>query len=352
VRLRIEFAHGSLRPVSSRPVPARPVSSRPVERDDAIEAFVRARVTALDGAGEPLGWVAWPEVRVLGDAVGAWRWAPLPGLLEGLASEGRRARGGRAPARTGDAPASAPGEGGPTHAATVAPWPEPAPKLEVPKLEVPKLEVPKLEMPELEAHVPAEVQEHLRRDAPRTWQHLLQNTRLLQRGECYRLAIVQGALAIEHRPAGAGSPRRLGSELLALAWGLRRGDRFSGPESLLLGELLRARWLHRRLPPGLRWNAADQRTSLRSDPELRLGERLDARGIPIELELAAGDPEAPRVLPCAPGDGLPGGVVRAALGWVLGHAREGEELYLDPSGVLPREEPEVAGARAGVLAQI
>lgn len=286
MKLRIEFAHGSLRPVDRRQdgVPS------------SIEAFARTRITAVDAEGQSLGWYAWPEVRVLGDAVGAWRWSALPDLLLGLRSASgaplRRILGAARTAETG---------------------------------------------PELEAHVPAEVQETLRRQAPRSWQILLQGTRLLQRGEAYRLAIQRGDLFLEHRPAGAGTPQRLTSDLLTLAHSLGAPERFSAPERVLLTELVRARWLHRRLPPGLRWDGSRRTFALRVEPSLQVREHLDSRGVPIALELVAATGGTPLELPCRPGAGLPVGVLRAGLEWLFAAPRESEELYLDPRGVLPRE---------------
>jgi hypothetical protein len=286
VTTMLELAHGALRAV-------------PTDALSGVETFALVRVTAEDPRTGRRAWVAHPAVTRLGDARSEWRFEALPALVAGLVEV--RLGGGFAG-------------------------------------------------PQLEAHVPAEVQEQLRRLAPRTWQLLVQHTKLLQRDESFQLELRAGALHLRFRPAGADPAQTLASPLLELAAVLRAGPP-GAPQSqsswsavgaaearALLVEWLRARWLHRRLPPGLRWLAPEDQFALRrSSSEPRLRERRNGDGVPTSLELTSRDLTAPLDLDVAPGTAVPFDVARAGLGWLLDPSRAETMLFLDGAGRFPRE---------------
>jgi hypothetical protein len=279
VRVRIEFAHGSLRTPEHEPdnLSLRIAST-------AIEGFVRARLSLTDELGARQAWLAWPDVTELSDVQREWSWQPLPALLNRLLEAG---------------------ESG--------------------------------ELPEIEAHVPAEVQEQLRRTAPTSWQLLLQRTRLLQRGDVYRISIGEQRVSIEHRLAGMADSEPLDSPLLDLANEIVRSSDLSPAERFLATELLRARWIHRRLPPGISWRPEEALFQLRSDPDVRIREVIAPTGTPEAFELLRAGALETRTLDARPGSKVPRAVLRAALGWILDPTRTQSELFLDPRGEVPRE---------------
>lgn len=289
-QLRVDLAHG---------LPRVPGGSEPLELepDGAPEAFARARLADVDGAGDVRALRRWPSVAKLGDATSPWRWEPLPDLLFGVLGSSDEGR--------------------------------------------------------IEVAAPAEVQDVLRRRAPRTWQLLQQRARLVHRGEAYQLARVGAELHIAHAADGDATARSLESPLLSLAARLvgdgllaaeGRGEAWerAGDEEVrrLIAELLRARWLHRRLPPGVRWNASEQTYDLRhaeTHPRLREDFGSASDGIPRRLFVQCDAISAQLDFECAPGDDLPLCVVRAGLDWLLDPARGGDSLVLTPQGEFPRE---------------
>ncbi|QDU65851.1 hypothetical protein [Engelhardtia mirabilis] len=288
--LRLELAHGL------------PRTPRGAVDDSARmpEAFAHARVIQEGGADGLRALRRWPGVTRLGDAADTWRWEPLPDLVEGLLASLESAGAAQ-----------------------------------------------------LEVHAPAEVQEALRQRAPRTWQLLLQRTRLVQRGEAWSLERRGSDLRVTYLPEHASGPIEVDCPLLSLAARLRGGGEL-GPESggemweragrdevrKLLRELLRARWLHRRLPPGVRWNAADGTFDLRhSETRPRVREDLGegAGDVPRRLFVQCEALSTQLEFACAPGSELPLAVVRAGLTWLLDRARDEPSVVLTRDGQFPRE---------------
>lgn len=202
----------------------------------------------------------------------------------------------------------------------------------------------------VEAAVPAAVRAELERHAPRTWQRLLTRTRVVQRDAAWRVSRAHGGLEITWQPAGDGVPVERTSPLLALADHLVRG-RLPGlaeppPAALaLLRRVLAGRWLTRRLPPELTFDARRGALHLRLAPERAAVRELEASegadGHALELEL----PGAPPLrLQAAPGAGVPPRVARAALAWLLAGPRADATLFLDGSGSEPAAPPSTASA--------
>lgn len=261
------------------------------------ECQAAARIEIQDAKRGLRAWRAVPEVSNAGQLAESWPYESFPGLLETLLAEAE-------------------------------PWAE-----------------------RLRVEIPAEVEGQLRKRAPQTYARLLSETRLLQRGQVYAFEFGSHRLRILFREPEHTEARELESPLLAILDQALRGSLPGlsaavprGPvisESCrLVSEILRSRWVTRRLLAGVTWDGASRAYGLRHasthprvveepDPELPAAPgllRLAAEGVaqPIEIDVRAGSD-------------LPGAVVAAAAAWLLDPHATGELLYLDEFGRAPRE---------------
>ena len=260
-----------------------------------VECLARTAMRIEDPARQLAARCALPDLQLLGEATGEFRAEPFPLRLEQLLAE------------------------------------------------------PSADEVPLEVSIPAQVQSWLERRAPMTWNRLCSSAHVLQRGEAFRIARTDGVLEIDHRPEGASNSSPLRCPLLELASALgagvvpglsstvKRKDLIQEAE-LLVREVLRSRWVTRRLPPGIAWGPEDGAFYLRHSAGVRL------REVPSE-----GQPELPGTLlldldehvqafglNVDPHDELPLDVLRGALPWLLDLAGGNGELFLDPSGRTPR----------------
>lgn len=261
------------------------------------ECRAAVRMAFRDGERDLRAWRVVPQLTQLGQLSEEWPYEPFPGLLETLLEEAQ-------------------------------PWSE-----------------------RLRVELPAEVEGELRRRAPQTYARLLSETRLLQRGTVFAFEFGAHRLRILHRPPESTEAHELESPLLAILDQALRGSLPGvsaavprGPaiaESCrLVTEVLRSRWVSRRLLAGVTWNGATRSYGLRhASTQPRLTEEPDPQlpGAPGLLRLTVEGVAQPIEIDVSAGDDLPGAVVASAATWLLDPHSSGERLYLDELGRQPRE---------------
>lgn len=292
--MRLILAHGD--PLSPAAWPG------PRALPAGTEVLVRARAAVWSEQRDLEAWRALPAALRLGSVSAPWTWLALPDALDSLLSE------------------QPPGA------------------------------------PPIELHLPVAVQAALGRRAPRTWQRMLERTRLRQRGETFVFERGARGLAVRYWPAGDGAPRDCSSPLLALADSLARGTMPAGASAdkrslALLSTVLATRWLRRRLPAAVLWDGIARAYRWGACPAEVMLEELDApagrsSGESLRLHRPGGETTE---LDARAGDGLPLPVVRAALAWLLSGSTEGTTLYLDATGQPPGEPGEIRAAEPAPL---
>lgn len=316
---------------------------QPAEAEGS-EAFALVRLEHEDQERGLACRRAWPSVRTLADVEPGFSRRPLPQFLEELVAYQRRRASDPAPeGRLGPLASQARAEAG--------------------------------DLARLEARLPAQVEAWLAQRAPRSHALLSAEFQLLTRSSVYvierRPAGSQPRLNLSWRPAGEPAWVSLRCPLLTAADALARGE---VPElgaalpagqgaaaAQLLRSVIEARWLTRRLPPGLCWDAGQQTYALRGvadspqagehrvqsrppEPELpaapAAGRRPDAKnppGLLVGLSLHFPGLLQPFELDVDPHDDLPLPVVERALAWLFGSPPERGSLYLDAQGRPPHE---------------
>lgn len=321
--------------------------STPRPSDQAgVEAVVQVRLEHEDPQRGLACQRAWPAVRTLADVEPGFSPRELPAFLEELLGYLRR--------RAGEAEAAGP---------------------RTPEALVPGAAREAQGLLRLEARLPAQVEAWLAHRAPRSHALLAAEFRLLTRSAVYviekRPPGSQPRLALAWRPAGEPAWVPLRCPLLSAADALSRGEvpelgaalpaGQGEPAALLLRSVIEARWLSRRLPPGLCWDAGTQTYSLRGVPagpaasEHRIQSRPPSGELPpapaagrrpnphnppgllVGLSLHVHGLLQPFELDIDPHDDLPLPVVERALAWLLGPAPESGSLYLDAQGRPPRD---------------
>jgi hypothetical protein len=261
------------------------------------ECRAAVRMAVRDGERGLHAWRVVPHLKRLGQLAHEWPYEPFPALLEALLEEAR-------------------------------PWSE-----------------------RLRVELPAEVEGELRRRAPQTYARLLAETRLMQRGTVFAFEFGAQRLRILFRAPESTEAHELESPLLAILDQALRGSLPGvsaavprGPaiaESCrLVTEVLRSRWVSRRLLAGVTWNGATRHYGLRhASTHPRLSEEADPQrpSAPGLLRLTVEGVSRPIEIDVRAGDDLPGAVIASAAAWLLDPHAGGERLYLDELGRPPRE---------------